>query len=257
MRGSKKRKVIIGAVIVTLILVTLFVVLQVPRRVRLLFPTEKTIEQDVKKYLKKRYKQDFHVTNIIPPSYEYASYIITVYPYGKPMDEEHKATVQGWEKDGLIVYYDDYAVVKLIPEVKKYIANIVKEQFPENKIHIYFSKEWYENNVDPNITLKELLKNNSGEWMSGIDIQILVYKKDLGKKQFLVEAEKLVEKLVGQNIIGALRIYLMYNYNIYDSLPEGLTRNVNIGTRGKEYIYVWTYICQDKKISELELEDKE
>ena len=121
MRGSKERKVTIGAVIVTLVLVTLFVVLQVPRRVRLLFPTEKTIEQDVKKYLKKRYKQDFHVTNIIPPSYEYASYIITVYPYGKPMDEEHKATVQGWEKDGLITYYDNYALVKLIPEFKEYI----------------------------------------------------------------------------------------------------------------------------------------
>ena len=114
---------------IILISVTLFVVLvsavtalvfkmQLPRRIALWNPSEETIRNDVSTYLEERYDEKFVITNIIFPNFNYASYIITAYPEGKPQKSDYKITIHGWVNKGLIDYYDNYPVVKLIPELR-------------------------------------------------------------------------------------------------------------------------------------------
>ena len=114
---------------IIMILVTLFVVLvsvatvlaikfQLPRRIALWNPSEETIRNDVSTYLEERYDEKFVITNIIFPNFNYASYIITAYPEGKPQKSDYKITIHGWVNKGLIDYYDNYPVVKLIPELR-------------------------------------------------------------------------------------------------------------------------------------------
>lgn len=244
-------------IIVLCIFGVLFFVNQGPRRIRLMTPSEKTIKKDVTRYLEKRYDEKFHITNIISPSFEYACYKITAYPYGTQMDMEHKITVQGWEDNGLITYYDNYAVVKLIPEIKEYICNIVKEEFSKNKVYVTFYKEWYENNLNANITLKELLEKNEGNWINSMNLQVDVYSKDIEKNTYKNKVKTIVRHLAEKNIIGSSRFYLIYDENKFNQLPEFLNKNINQGKCGKDFIYLDILTNNEKEIYYEYLEEKE
>lgn len=109
-------------IVLTSIATVLAIKFQLPRRIALWNPSEETIRNDVSTYLEERYEEKFVITNIIFPNFNYASYIITAYPEGKPQKSDYKITIHGWVNKGLIDYYDNYPVVKLIPELSEYIG---------------------------------------------------------------------------------------------------------------------------------------
>lgn len=168
-RKNHKKKmnlhlVLPSAALIVALLVVLTVKLQLPRRIVLWHPTESDVRKDVSSYLEERYEEKFVITNVIFPSFNYASYIITAYPEGKPQKSDYKVTIHGWVKKGLINYYDDYPLIKLIPELKKYISDVVGEYFPENKVYVDFYKEWIRKNIDDNLSLNLVLNDIEGEW---------------------------------------------------------------------------------------------
>ena len=121
-RKKKYMRIILISIAMLIVLLSVSVVLafkmQLPRRIVLWNPTEETIRNDVSTYLEERYDEKFVITNIIFPNFNYASYIITAYPEGKPQKSDYKITIHGWVNKGLIDYYDNYPVVKLIPELR-------------------------------------------------------------------------------------------------------------------------------------------
>ena len=167
---------------IIMILVTLFVVLvsvatvlaikfQLPRRIALWNPSEETIRNDVSTYLEERYDEKFVITNIIFPNFNYASYIITAYPEGKPQKSDYKITIHGWVNKGLIDYYDNYPVVKLIPELREYISDVVGEYFPENKVYVSFYKVREDGTTPLSGTVFQIKAGNSYVTVSGRDSQ--------------------------------------------------------------------------------------
>ena len=95
-RKKKYFRIILISIIVLIALLSAVTVLafkmQLPRRIVLWNPSEETIRQDVSAYLEARYDEKFVITNIIFPNFNYASYIITAYPDGKPQKSDYKIT---------------------------------------------------------------------------------------------------------------------------------------------------------------------
>lgn len=54
------------------------------------------VTREVLEYLNERYNEEFEIINFIPPSFNYASYIITAVRKGDPKDVEHWVTIHGW-----------------------------------------------------------------------------------------------------------------------------------------------------------------
>ncbi len=108
-RKKKYMRIILISIAMLIVLLSVSVVLafkmQLPRRIVLWSPSEETIRQDVSAYLEDRYDEKFVITNIIFPNFNYASYIITAYPEGKPQKSDYKITIHGWVNKGLIDYY--------------------------------------------------------------------------------------------------------------------------------------------------------
>lgn len=70
------------------------------------------------------------------------------------------------EEKRLINYYDNYPVIRLIPELKEYISDVVGEYFPENKVYVDFYNEWIRENEDKDMTLDDFLNDIDGDWHS-------------------------------------------------------------------------------------------
>lgn len=166
MKITKKIAIVFIAFAALGLLIFATIKLQIPRRIKLWHPSEETIRKDVTEYLEERYQEEFVITNILFPSFNYASYIITAYPIGAPQQVEYKITIHGWENKGLINYYDNYPIVRLIPELREYTSNVVGKYFPENKVYVDFYVEWIRGNIDKDLSFDEFINDIEGEWHS-------------------------------------------------------------------------------------------
>ena len=222
-RKKKYMRIILISIAMLIVLLSVSVVLafkmQLPRRIVLWNPTEETIRNDVSTYLEERYDEKFVITNIIFPNFNYASYIITAYPEGKPQKSDYKITIHGWEKKGLIDYYDNYPVVKLIPELREYISDVVGDYFPENKVYVQsFHQEWIRGNIDKNITLDEFLNDIEGEWHSAGWYHVCISYDGSDDDDLLDKVNKLATYMAENKLSGLYFVEIVFND--YYILPD-------------------------------------
>lgn len=213
-RKKRKRKlklhfILPFAALIAILLAVLTVKLQLPRRIALWHPTEAVIRKDVGRYLEERYEEKFVITNVIFPGFNYASYIITAYPEGKPRKSDYKVTVHGWEKKGLINYYDNYPVVKLIPELKEYISDVVGEFFPENKVYVDFYKEWIRENIDKDFTLDDFLNDIEGDWHSAGWYDVCIPYENKNDKKIIYKLNELASYM-GEKKLSGFFLSILY-----------------------------------------------
>lgn len=251
-RKNHKKKmnlhlVLPSAALIVALLVVLTVKLQLPRRIALWHPTEATIRKDVSSYLEERYEEKFVITNVIFPSFNYASYIITAYPEGKPQKSDYKIRIQGWVNKGLINYYDNYPIIKLIPEFKEYISDAVGEYFPENKVYVDFYNEWIRENIDKDITLDDFLNDIEGEWHSSPWCYICIPYGDQDDKHLLNKLNKTTGNMAKKNISGSYFFVIMYNYN---NLPL-FSEEIHLGEHGIDFYNYNYFIDRYGNYSEL------
>ena len=200
---------------------------KLPRRIALWNPSEETIRQDVSAYLEERYDEKFVITNIIFPNFNYASYIITAYPEGKPEKSDYKITIHGWENKGLIDYYDNYPVVKIKPELTEYISNIVDKFFVENRVYVQnFHQEWIRENIEKNFSFDEFLNDIEGEWHSAGWYHICIPYKGQNDKELLRSINEMIGCIAESNVSGFFYVDIIYkNYELlsddYDHLELG------------------------------------
>ena len=236
-RKKKYMRIILISIAMLIVLLSVSVVLafkmQLPRRIALWSPSEETIRQDVSAYLEDRYDEKFVITNIIFPNFNYASYIITAYPEGKPQKSDYKVTIHGWENKGLIDYYDNYPVVKLIPELREYISDVVGEYFPENKVYVQsIDQEWIRGNIDKNITLDEFLNDIEGEWHSAGWFDICIPHEGQDDNVIMNKVNEMNKYMAEKKISGLF--YFIVMYNGYDNLPEYYD-DIKLGKYGKDF----------------------
>ena len=233
-RKKKYLRVVLVSVTMFIVLISVATVLairlQLPRRIALWNPSEETIRQDVSAYLEERYDEKFVITNIIFPNFNYASYIITAYPEGKPEKSDYKITIHGWENKGLIDYYDNYPVVKLIPELREYISDVVGEYFPENKVYVQsIDQEWIRENIDENYSLERFLNDIEGEWHSAGWYHICIPYDESNDDDLLDKVNKLATYMAENSLSGFFFIDVIFdNYctlsDYYDDLTLGEAR---------------------------------
>lgn len=232
--GNVKRVILgIGALFFLILIIGAGIYLDVPRRIRLWHPTEQVIREDVTQYLKERYGEEFVITNVLPPGYNYASYIITAYPSGASQDYEHKVTIQGWEKRGLITYYDNYPIVKLIPELNQYISDVVSDYSLENKIYVDFYKEWYSENIEKNLSVDALLENKEHPWHSSLWCYICLPYKGETDTELVNKINNLVAGLGINNLSGIFLVVVMKR-EIFDSLTNDIN-GTYWGENGRDF----------------------
>ena len=219
-RKKKYFRIILISIIVLIALLSAVTVLafkmQLPRRIALWNPSEETIRQDVSAYLEERYDEKFVITNIIFPNFNYASYIITAYPDGKPQKSDYKITIHGWVNKGLIDYYDNYPVVKIKPELKEYISNIVDKFFVDNRVYVQnFHQEWIRKNMDKNYSFDMFLNDIEGEWHSAGWYHICIPYKDQNDKELLRRINEMMECIAESNLSGFFYVDIIYkNYEL-------------------------------------------
>ena len=254
-RKKKYWRIILISVAMLIVLLSVSVVLafkmQLPRRIALWSPSEETIRQDVSAYLEERYDENFVITNIIFPNFNYASYIITAYPEGKPQKSDYKITIHGWENKGLIDYYDNYPVVKLIPELREYISDVVGDYFPENKVYVDFYKEWIRSNLDKDFSLEEVLNNKEGEWHSAGWFDVCIPYEGQDDKQLLKKINEMVGNISENNVSGFFDIDIIYKN--YDLLSNDNIKN-ELGEYGRDYINYDYYIDRYGKYDTFDVE---
>ena len=250
-RKKKYMRIILISIAMLIVLLSVSVVLafkmQLPRRIVLWSPSEETIRQDVSAYLEDRYDEKFVITNIIFPNFNYASYIITAYPEGKPQKSDYKVTIHGWENKGLIDYYDNYPVVKLIPELREYISDVVGEYFPENKVYVDFYNEWIRENVDKNMTLEDFLNDIDGEWHNAGWYRVCIPHNNHNDELILKNINETINLLSQNKISGICLVDVMYNN--YYNLPE-YYEGKGLGKSGKDFYSYDYYIARDGSFSE-------
>ena len=237
-RKNHKKKmnlhlVLPSAALIVALLMVLTVKLQLPRRIALWHPTEATIRKDVSSYLEERYEEKFVITNVIFPGFNYASYVITAYPEGKPQKSDYKVTIHGWVKKGLINYYDDYPLIKLIPELKKYISDVVGEYFPENKVYVDFYNEWIRENEDKDMTLDVFLNDINGKWHSAGWYDVCIPYENINDKKLIIKLNELASFMGGKKLSGFFFIDVIYNN--YNNLPDDID-DLTFGEYGKDFI---------------------
>ena len=226
-RKKKYLRVVLVSVTMFIVLISVATVLairlQLPRRIALWNPSEETIRQDVSAYLEERYDEKFVITNIIFPNFNYASYIITAYPEGKPEKSDYKITIHGWENKGLIDYYDNYPLVKLIPELREYISDVVGEYFPENKVYVQsIDQEWIRENIDENYSLESFLNDIEGEWHSAGWYHICIPYDGLNENDLLDKVNKMATGMAGKKLSGLYFVEIVFNdyYNLPDYFDD-------------------------------------
>ncbi|MDD5949086.1 MAG: hypothetical protein PUC39_05075, partial [Lachnospiraceae bacterium] len=122
---------------------------------------------------------------------------------------------------------------------------------------VSFYKEWYDGNVDRNITLKKLLKENEKLWLNSMDVQVNIYDKNINKTEFQNRVRLIVKEMSKRNIIGSSRFYLLYKKQTYDELPMFLNENIDLGVCGKDFIYLDILVDDKKEMYYEYLEDED
>ena len=222
------------------------------------------VTREVLEYLNERYNEEFEVINFIPPSFNYASYIITAVRKGDPKDVEHSVTIHGWVskekklfKKNKVTFYDNYPAIKLIPELKKQVSNIVLQDYPECKIHIKFYKEWIQENINEYDSAEEFLEKDE-YWKRSMSIDIFTYNKNIDdKKNLKIYSEKLFKKLANENFRATAEIYFYNDINIYnninDTIPISNLSWVDALTNtrpecGKDFVYSHAILEESEKL---------
>ena len=237
MKTTKKIAIVFIVLIAIGLLVFASIKLQIPRRIKLWHPTEETIRKDVTEYLEERYNEEFVITNILFPSFNYASYIITAYPVGAPQKTEYKITIHGWENKGLINYYDSYPVVKLIPELGEYMSDVFGEYFPENKVYVDFYNEWIRENIEKDLSLNKFLSNKESEWYGAAWCHICIPRGELDDELLLSKLNETAVYMGTKGLSGTFFIIIMYNN--YDNFPDSFD-DMEIGKYDKDFVnYVY------------------
>ena len=183
-------------------------------------------------YLKERYGEDFEIVNFIDPEPYHNFYNITALRIGDPNDIEHEVTLHGWVTKGekklfkkgkdKITFYDNYAAIKVIPELKEKISELVLEDYPECKIHISFHKEWIQNNVDLYSSAKEFLEKDT-YWKHSMSIAIFTLDEKIDEKRRLKKySKKIFKQLVEENFLGNASIHFYKDNNNYDKINTSL-----------------------------------
>ena len=133
-------------------------------------------------------------------------------------------------KRGLIDYYDNYPVIKLIPELKEYISDVVGEYFPENKVYVQcFDQEWIRGNIDEDITLNGFLNDIEGEWHSAGWYHICIPYDESDDEVLLDKVNKMATYIAEKKLSGFFFIDVIYNdfYSLstyYDDFSLGESR---------------------------------
>ncbi|MBO4998779.1 MAG: hypothetical protein J6D02_12355 [Lachnospira sp.] len=227
------------------------------------------VTREVLEYLNERYNEEFEIINFIPPSFNYASYIITAVRKGDPKDVEHWVTIHGWVskekklfKKNKVTFYDNYMAVKFIPDLKKRVTNLVLEDYSECKIHLKFDKEWIQKNANIYASVEEFLEKDE-YWKNSMEIKIFVYTKNLENKKMLKDySKKIFEKLVDNQFKGSARCLFIKNYDTYTDLEDTFhiydwmtDTSKGLGECGEDYVYSDCILKNNQKLN-INFDDK-
>lgn len=235
-----------------IIFVTTFITTGFYLGIKAMLPEEDrqtVVTKEVLEYLNERYGEEFEVINFIPPSFNYASYIITAVRKGDPKDVEHSVTIHGWVskkkklfKKNKITFYDNYAAIKVIPELKELVSDLVLQDYPECKIHITFHKEWIQENINLYSSVDEFLKKDT-YWKQSMSISIFTLDEKFNEKKRMKKyCKKIFEQMADKNFQGSSSLYFYnekYYYKIDDSLTYSNTTDMTFlsATCGRDFIY--------------------
>lgn len=215
--------------------------------------TRAIVKEKALKYLKDRYGEEFEIVNFIDPEPYHNFYNITALRRGNPNDIEHEVTLHGRvtkgekklfkkEKDK-ITFYDNYAAIKVIPELKKQISKLVLEDYSECKIHISFHKEWIQENINLYNSAEEFLKKDT-YWKHSMTITIFTLDEKINEKKRLKNySKKIFKQLVDKNFLGSASIHFYkdnYNYDkINTSLIHQNSRDLSYMSEicGEDFVY--------------------
>lgn len=226
------------------------------------------VTKEALEYLNERYNEEFEVINFIAPSFNYASYKITAVRKGDPVDVEHSVTIHGWVskkkklfKKNKVTFYDNYAAVKLIPDLKKKVSDLVLQDYPECKIHIKFYKEWIQENTDEYASAEEFLEKDE-YWKPTMSISIFVLDEKFDEKKRMKKfIKKIFTQMADENFRGSAALYFYNNY-YYEKISDSIiydspwaTEFNNFTKCGKDYVYSRCILKQNEKL-EINFVDK-
>lgn len=146
------------------------------------------------------------------------------------------------EKDK-ITFYDNYAAIKVIPELKKQISKLVLEDYSECKIHISFHKEWIQENINLYNSAEEFLKKDT-YWKHSMTTSVFILDEKLSINRLKEFSKNVFRQLGDNNFQGITSIYFYNNY-YYDKINNSPIHHYSwdmtfqSATCGKDFIYSW------------------
>ena len=157
------------------------------------------------------------------------------------------------EKDK-ITFYDNYAAIKVIPELKKQISELILETYPECKIHISFHKEWIEENVNEYSSAEEFLEKDT-YWKQSMTIAIFTLDKKIKEKNRLKKfSKKIFKQLVDKNFLGSASIHFYKDNYIYEKISTSLIhqnpRDLSYMSEicGEDFVYSRCYLRKTENL---------
>ena len=230
--------------------------------------TQTIVKEKALKYLHERYNEEFEIVNFIAPEPYHNFYNIVAFPKGQPKEEEQKILIHGWitknnksSSKEKITFYDNYSVVKLIPELKNKISNLVLTDYSECKIHIAFHKERIEKTTAKYNSVEEFLENDD-YWKHSMGTTIFTLNNTIDDKNILNKySQDLFNHLVHDNFSGSVELCFYSNANIYKKLDTSLGKygdwryeDTDWGTCGKDFVYSWCNLKEGEQ-PEIHFED--
>lgn len=211
------------------------------------------VKEKALNYLKDRYGEEFEVVNVIDPEPYHNFYKISAFHKNEEHDRDHEITLHGWVTKGAkklrkrendkITFYDNYAAIKIIPELKKQVSDLILKNYSDCKIHISFHREWIQNNVDLYYSAREFLKEDT-YWKQTMSISIFTLDEKINEKKRMINyCEKVFEQMSDENFQGSASIYF-YNEKYYRKINDPQVVNNNAtdmtflsATCGKDFVY--------------------
>lgn len=202
------------------------------------------VKEKALNYLKERYGEEFEITSCR----EYVNsdnYIAYAYVKGMPQNDDYKVTIRGWITKGnnKITFRDNYVAIKLKPELKEYIANLLKEECTECIVDIIFPNNCLESNVDEYKTVEDFLMYDT-HWNPYIDVQIFVYRENTNQKNLTKFCNTILSNLVDKKIAGSATLYFINNQNKFTEILHN--PDIDIGICGKDYVYTHCILKRNK-----------
>ena len=228
--------------------------------------TSAIVKEKALTYLKERYSEEFEITNFINPEPYHNFYNITALRKGDPNDIEHEVTLHGWvtegeeKEDDKITFYDNYAAIKVIPELKEQISELVLEDYPECKIHISFHKEWMQENINLYNSVDDFLKNDT-YWKESMSISIFTLDDKFNEKKRMKKyCKKIFKQLADKGFQGSASLYF-YNEKYYKEISDSIIRHYSWDTTfmsatcGEDFVYSRCDFKEDRKF-DIDFRDK-